>query len=413
MYSGDSPWVKKGSQNFDVAMGSFDGAETCDLVGLFILHKLRVLGIELGLYRDDGLGICRLSARQVEIVKKKMCSIFRDLNLRITTDVNHKIVNFLDVTLDLNTGEYRPYMKPNNSILYVNRLSNHPPAIIKNIPESVNRRLCDISCNEKVFLDAVGPYQQALKDSGYDYQLKYTNDNGVGIGGDTAKRKNRKRKITWFNPPYSLNVSTNIGKKFLTIIKECFPASNPLHKIINKNTVKISYKCMPNMKKIISRHNSTVEREANPQPPQPGCNCQVNQPTCPLDGQCKSSSIVYQATVTREDTGSIETYTGLTGGTFKKRWNRHNFDFRHEEEEHSTKLAGYIWQLKRRNVPYQISWEKLNQARTFNPVNRKCRLCLEEKYFIMFRPEGATLNSRKELFNTCRHRTQKLLQNFT
>ena len=170
---------------------------------------------------------------------------------------------------------------------------------------------------------------------------------------------------------------------------------------------------MPNMKKIISRHNSTVEREANPQPPQPGCNCQVNQPTCPLDGQCKSSSIVYQATVTREDTGSIETYTGLTGGTFKKRWNRHNFDFRHEEEEHSTKLAGYIWQLKRRNVPYQISWEKLNQARTFNPVNRKCRLCLEEKYFIMFRPEGATLNSRKELFNTCRHRTQKLLQNFT
>ena len=72
-------------------------------------------------------------------MKKKMCAIFADLGLRITTDVNHKIVNFLDVTLDLSTGVYKPYMKPNNTILYVNRLSNHPPAIIRNIPESVNK----------------------------------------------------------------------------------------------------------------------------------------------------------------------------------------------------------------------------------------------------------------------------------
>ena len=38
-------------------MGCFDGAEICELVGLFILHKLTAdLGKEyVGLYRDDGL----------------------------------------------------------------------------------------------------------------------------------------------------------------------------------------------------------------------------------------------------------------------------------------------------------------------------------------------------------------------
>ena len=312
-----------------------------------------------------------------------------------------------NVTLDLSTGVYKPYMKPNNTILYVNRLSNHPPAIIRNIPESVNKRLSSISCNEKVFKEAVGPYQKALKDSGYAFELKY---NAVGVEG-RGKRKNRPRKITWFNPPFSMNVATNVGKKFLSIIRECFPSSSPLHKIINKNTVKISYRCMPNMKTIISRHNSKVARDANPPPPIPPCKCGGNRPPCPLNGQCKTSSLVYKATVVRGDGGREETYTGLTGGTFKKRWDRHNFDFRHEKQEGATKLSGYIWQLKRSNVPFSISWEKIQNARVFNPINKKCNLCLQEKYRIMFHRDGASLNSRKELFNTCRHRTQKLLQN--
>ena len=46
-----------GDNSFDVTMGSFDGAEICELVGLYILH---LLGDQLGvdnvdLYRDDGL----------------------------------------------------------------------------------------------------------------------------------------------------------------------------------------------------------------------------------------------------------------------------------------------------------------------------------------------------------------------
>ena len=56
-------WVKKSSQDcFDVTMGSYDGAEVCELVGLLILNNLSnlVAKNDAGLYRDDGLIVVRL-----------------------------------------------------------------------------------------------------------------------------------------------------------------------------------------------------------------------------------------------------------------------------------------------------------------------------------------------------------------
>ena len=103
----------------------------------------------------------------------KICKIFKANKLSITIEVNLKVVNFLDITLDLNSGVYKPYMKPNDNPIYIHTKSNHPPAIIRNIPESVNRRLSSISKNEQVFKEAIPPYQEALSKSGFDYQLSY------------------------------------------------------------------------------------------------------------------------------------------------------------------------------------------------------------------------------------------------
>ena len=36
----DRPWVKKQHQEFDVGMGSFDGAEVSGLVALYMLHLI-------------------------------------------------------------------------------------------------------------------------------------------------------------------------------------------------------------------------------------------------------------------------------------------------------------------------------------------------------------------------------------
>ncbi|GFR95440.1 hypothetical protein ElyMa_000944200 [Elysia marginata] len=58
---------------------------------------------------------------------------------------------------------------------------------------------------------------------------------------ETKTTNRRKRRITWFNPPYSKNVSSNIGKKSFNLLNSCFPPNHKLHKVINKNTVKLSY----------------------------------------------------------------------------------------------------------------------------------------------------------------------------
>ena len=57
LFSQNKTWCKKTSSSlFDVTMGSFDGAETCELVGLYLLSKLPPeYSTEVGLYRDDGL----------------------------------------------------------------------------------------------------------------------------------------------------------------------------------------------------------------------------------------------------------------------------------------------------------------------------------------------------------------------
>ena len=139
--------MKKGDKTWDVTMGSWDGAEVCDLTGLYLLSQCQNLGLNIGLYRDDGLGVCQKRPQQVESIKKSLCQIFRENGLKITLEANKKVVNFLDITLDLTRNIYKPYLKPNNPVLYVHKDSNHPPQILKNIPASINKRLSEISKN--------------------------------------------------------------------------------------------------------------------------------------------------------------------------------------------------------------------------------------------------------------------------
>jgi len=91
----------KKSENFDVAMGSLDGAEVCDLVGLFLLDKLaNILGKNVGLYRDDGLAVIKgSSGPKMESIRKKIIKLFQKYILRITSDCNLKHTDFLDVCL--------------------------------------------------------------------------------------------------------------------------------------------------------------------------------------------------------------------------------------------------------------------------------------------------------------------------
>ena len=102
-------------------MGSYNWTEICELVGLCILHVLgEKYGTDkIGLYRNDGLACFRnISGSQAEWIRKEFTSIFKsEFKLSITSETNLKIVNFLDITLNLNTGTNETYNKTNNKVV--------------------------------------------------------------------------------------------------------------------------------------------------------------------------------------------------------------------------------------------------------------------------------------------------------
>ena len=162
-----------------------------------------------------------MTARQTEIVKKKIQKIFEKHNLKIDIKVNKNVADFLDVTFDMKNELFKPYIKPNQTPRYVHMMSNHPPSIIKNIPLSVNDRLSKLSATKEIFEAAAPVYQRALKASGYDYRLEF-HDMWDTSTIQPQKSRTRSRRTTYFNPPFSLNVDTNVGKDFLNIVRN-FP----------------------------------------------------------------------------------------------------------------------------------------------------------------------------------------------
>ena len=173
LFYNNESWMKKNGNLFDVTMGAYDGAEVCELVGLFLLYQLSLKYDKnnIGLYRDDGLAIFKdINGHDADKIRKDFHKTFKDNGLALDIRCNLKIVNFLDVTLDLNNSTYKPYTKPNDETKYIHANSNHPPSIIKQLPVSIENRLSSISCNKKTFNEAAKHYQSTLIQSGYTYK---------------------------------------------------------------------------------------------------------------------------------------------------------------------------------------------------------------------------------------------------
>ena len=181
LYGTDSqPWIKKNS-NFDVTMGSLDGAEISELIGLFMLNETKnnISGLSStnnGLYRDDGLIMLPKCPGPKREIIEDLQKLFRSHGLKITIVSTGPVASYLDVTMDLSDGTYRPYRKPNDSPVYINVASNHPPSILKHVPKMLEKKLQSISSDEAVFNNAKTPYEEALKRSGFDTALCYNND---------------------------------------------------------------------------------------------------------------------------------------------------------------------------------------------------------------------------------------------
>ena len=197
-------------------MSCYDSAEVFELVGTYILNKLKnVTNKEnIGLYRDNGLGIFQnIPKIETKRKKKEIVKVFKDCGLSITIKCNLKSIDFLDVTFDLVNDIYKPYRKPSNKPLYIKKHSNHPPGISKQLPKSIEKRTSETSSNIDVFNRSIKIYNDALYESNFKETLQFVIP--APKNNDENQKRKRKRNIIWFNPPYSKNVKTNIGKTFL------------------------------------------------------------------------------------------------------------------------------------------------------------------------------------------------------
>ena len=409
LFNNGDTWMKKDSGLFDVTMGAWDGAEVCELSGTFLLHLLsqKYNKEDLGLYRDDGLAVFKnVSGPDSEKIKKHFQKLFKEHNLDIVIQCNLKIVNYLDVTFNLENSTYRPFQKENNEVKYIHIESNHPPSILKQLPLSIESRLSLLSSTEKIFNESIKNYQEALDKSKFKHKLKYQENVKI----INSNNKQRKRNIIWFNPPYSKNVKTNIGKIFLNLLNKHFPQHHKFHKLFNKNNVKISYSCMPNIKSAINAHNKKILKPATIQ--ERKCNC-VKKQTCPLDNKCLSKNIVYKAYVTSSNpTYKEKVYFGLCETTFKTRYSNHKKSFVHIGYKKETELSNEIWRIKETGHQPFIRWEIVRKCSPYNPHTKRCLLCLNEKLEIASYTGNNLLNKRDEIISKCRHQLKYALARY-
>ena len=124
------------------------------------------------------------------------------------------------------------------------------------------------------------------------------------------------------------------------------------------------------------------------------CNCRKKD-QCPLQNKCLSTNLIYNDHVETNENAQEMNYIGLTEGTFKQRYNQHNYSFRHSKHANSTELSKYVWNLKDENNEYNIKWSIITSAKAYGSGSKKCNLiCLTEKYCIIKSDKPNSLNKR-------------------
>ena len=77
------------------------------------------------------------------------------------------------MTFDLDNNAYQPFRQENYKPIYINKHSNHPPSILKQLPKSIEKRISETSSNKDIFDESIKPYKDALKESGFSEALNY------------------------------------------------------------------------------------------------------------------------------------------------------------------------------------------------------------------------------------------------
>ena len=230
------------------------------------------------------------------------------------------------------------------------------------------------------------------------------NNNNIKKSPPKPKKKNRNRSnVTYFNPPFSLGLKTNIGKQFLSLIDKHFPTNNHLSIALNRHNIKLSYSTTKNMEAIIAAHNRKIlnPRKENIDGTDEKCNCRL---TCPIPEGCRKKAVVYKAEVK----GAL--YIGMTQTEIRSRIRRHRHSFKAEYKRNETNLSGYIWDRKLNQndngeiIEPDVKWSIVRQCKIYQPGSKNCDLCLSEKLnIIMNQKNRKCINKKTDISNYCNH----------
>ena len=135
----------------------------------------------------------------------------------------------------------------------------------------------------------------------------------------------------WFTPSFCKLTHIYIDKYFLHFLDKLFNKDNPLMKIFNRNSVKVSYSCTKNIHNILNNHNRNLLDELiknGGRPDLASCNCR-NKGECPLGGCCNSRNVVYQACISpmEHNNDGERVYIGIFAGNWKQRLYNHRPSF--------------------------------------------------------------------------------------
>jgi len=201
---------------------------------------------------------------------------------------------------------------------------------------------------------------------------------------------------------------------FLLHLLKILDLHQKLYKILNRNTVKVSYSCMPNVGSLITSHNIKVlneHRKSNTRPKT--CNCN-DQNRCPLNGECLAKATVYIGTISIPN-GEERRYIGLSEPPFKTRWSDHMTSCNLKKYQNKTKLSQEFWKIKDSGLQLDryenVKFEVLKKSTPYKEGAKKCNLCLWEKLLVL-KNERSVINKRDEFVSKCRHCLKFMLSNF-
>ena len=138
------------------------------------------------------------------------------------------------------------------------------------------------------------------------------------------------------------------------------------------------------------------------------CSCRQKL-DCPLNQNCRSECLVYNAVV---NTSKTKNYYGTCEKSFKERYKHHTASFRNKSRQKNTELSNYIWELKENGESYTIDWLIATKAHPYICGTRKCDSCLRERLLIARANSESLLNKRDELVSKCRHMNKFTLKCF-